>query len=64
MTPRELKSKKLDDSIKKMVRPSSNPAKDTHPRLQQTFFVKTQCMVYGSTIETPRNEVEYMLSQY
>ena len=60
-----MKSKKIDDSNKKMVRPSSNnSAEDTHPRLQHTSFMKTQRMVYGSTIETTHNEVEYMLSQY
>ena len=48
-----------------MGRPSSsNPVEDTHPGLQKTSFMKTQIMVfYDSAIETPRNEVEDMLSQ-
>ena len=35
---------------------------DSHPRLL-TNYMRTQPMVYDSSIETPRNEVEYMLSQ-
>ena len=65
MAPRKLKTEKLNDSKKKMGRPtSSNPVKDTHFRLQ-TSFMKTKIMVYDdSTIETPRsNKVKYMLSQ-
>jgi hypothetical protein len=65
MAPRKMKTEKLNDSKKKMGRPSSNPIKDTYLRLQ-TSFMKTQIMmVYDdSTIETPRsNEVEYMFNQ-
>ena len=36
---------------------------DSHPRLLITNYMRTQPMVYDSSIETPRNEVEYMLSQ-
>ena len=49
MAPRKLKTKKLNDSNKKMGRPSSNPVEDTYPTLQ-TSFMKTQIMVYDSTI--------------
>ena len=46
-----------------MGRPSgNNPMEDSHPRLL-TNYMRTQQMVYDSSIETPRNEVEYMLSQ-
>ena len=47
-----------------MGRPtSSNPIEDSHPRLL-TFYMNTQPMVYDFSFETPRNEVDYMLSQY
>ena len=62
MGPRKSKSDKGNDSNKKMGRPSGNPIEDSHPRLL-TNYMKTQPMVYDSSIETPRNKVEYMLSQ-
>ena len=56
MPPRKVKSEKGNDSNKKMGRPSGNPMEDSHPRLL-TNYMRTQPMVYDSSIETPRNEV-------
>ena len=44
---------------KKVGRPSGNRLEDTHPRLQPSFF-RTQVIVYDSTIEPTRNEIELM----
>jgi hypothetical protein len=33
---------------------------DTHPRLQPSFF-RTQVMVYDTSIEPARNEINFML---
>ena len=62
MPIRKAKSEKGNDSNKKMGRPSGNLMEDSHHRLL-TNYMRTQPMVYDSSIEIPRNEVEYMLSQ-
>ena len=50
-------------SNKKLGRPSGNikGMEDTHPRLKTGFF-RTQPMVYDTSHEPARNEIEYMLS--
>ena len=50
-----------DTSNKKLGRPSCNGLEDTHPRLQPNFF-RTQVMVYDTSIEPARNEIEFMLA--
>ena len=56
---------KDSSSNKKLGRPSGNTKgmEDTHPRLQSGFF-RTQVMVYDTSHEPARNEIEYMLSNY
>ena len=49
-----------DTNNKKVGRPSGNGLEDTHPRLQPNFF-RSQVMVYDTTIEPARNEIEFML---
>ena len=50
-----------DTCNKKLGRPSCNGLEDTHPRLQPNFF-RTQVMVYDTSIEPARNEIEFMLA--
>ena len=54
---------KDSSSNKKLGRPSGNNKgmEDTHPRLQPGFF-RTQVMVYDTSHEPARNEIEFMLS--
>ena len=50
MAPRKLKTEKLNDSKKKMGRPSSNPVEDdTHLRLQTSFMKMQIMMVYDDS---------------
>jgi hypothetical protein len=52
----------LDTNNKKVGRPGDNGLEDTHPRLQPNFFrSQQQVMVYDTTIEPARNEIEFML---
>ena len=56
---------KDSSSNKKLCRPSGNTKgmEDTHhPRLKTGFFFRTQPIVYDTSHEPARNEIEYMLS--
>ena len=64
--PREKVDKsdeKDSSSNKKLGRPSGNTKgmEDTHQRLKTGFF-RTQPMVYDTSHEPARNEIEFMLS--